>query len=181
MVANAIPFAGVIAGRWTLFEVLALYWAESAVVGAFTLAKMAVVGRWRALPAGLFFVFHFGMFMFVHGIFLAAFFGVSPRPGAGFPPVLGLFRAAGAASLALALSHGLSFGLHFLGEGEYRRTTLSRQMTAPYGRIVFMHLVVLFGGIAAQALGSPLPVVLLLVAAKIALDLRFHGKAHAKS
>ncbi len=47
-------------------------------------------------------------------------------------------------------------------------------MQQPYGRIVGLHLSILFGGFLMMALHSPMWGLLLLVALKIALDLRGH-------
>jgi hypothetical protein len=52
--ANSIPLFGVLFGGWKLDEVMVLFWAESAVIGCYTLLKMAVVGKWRAPFLGLF-------------------------------------------------------------------------------------------------------------------------------
>ena len=47
-------------------------------------------------------------------------------------------------------------------------------MGEPYARIVFMHLALIFGGFLTLLLGSPTPVLLLVIGAKIWFDLRAH-------
>ena len=51
-------------------------------------------------------------------------------------------------------------------------------MSAPYKRIIVLHLAILFGGWGVLALGSPLPVLVILVVLKTALDLKLHLKEH---
>ena len=47
-------------------------------------------------------------------------------------------------------------------------------MNAPYGRVILLHVVILFGGFAVQALHSPAWALVLLVGLKIAIDLKGH-------
>ncbi len=51
-------------------------------------------------------------------------------------------------------------------------------MQQPYKRIVVMHLVIIAGGFAVIALGSPLPLLVLIVIGKIALDIHLHRREH---
>ena len=77
-----------------------------------------------------------------------------------------LFAAAG-----LAISHGLSFWWNFLRGGEYRRTTAGALMFAPYGRLVVLHITIIFGAFAVMLTGAPAAAVAVLVAIKTAIDL----------
>ena len=49
-------------------------------------------------------------------------------------------------------------------------------MAEPYSRIIFMHLVLIIGGLLVLLLGEPAPVLLLVIGAKIWFDLRAHLK-----
>ena len=74
IIANLVPVAGTLFLGWNLSHVMVIYWAESAVIGFFTLCKIVVIGRWGALLAGPFFVGHFGGFMAVHFLFIYTIF-----------------------------------------------------------------------------------------------------------
>ncbi len=52
-------------------------------------------------------------------------------------------------------------------------------MMAPYGRIILMHLTILFGGWLILALGAPILALVLLIVLKIVSDVRAHDKEHA--
>lgn len=176
--ANLAPLFGVLFGGWKLDEVLVLYWAESAVIGFYTLLKMAVVGRWWTLFSGLFFVGHFGGFMavhllFIYGMFVRAANVWSADPGA-IEALTTLFTPLWPALLVLFLSHGVSFALNFIARREYQRTTVSKLMSAPYGRIVVMQFTLIFGGWVVMLLKDPLPALVLLIALKVTADLRAH-------
>lgn len=138
-----------------------------------------------------FFCVHYGLFWAGHGFFVLSFFGASSELysggapggdglvpwGAGGPfevvpetliPALGL----------LFLSHGVSFAFNFLGRGEYRSVQLGDLMTRPYGRVVVLHLTIIFGGLAAMLLGAPVWALLVMIALKIGLDAGAHLKGH---
>ena len=129
-----------------------------------------------------FFTVHYGMFCFVHGVFVFTLFGHEdidfPSPWAMFEKLHreGLLWAVG----GLALSHFLSFLFNYLWKGEYQLNTLPQLMIQPYGRIVILHLAILLGGFVTMALGSPIIVLLILIVGKTLLDLGFHLMEHKK-
>jgi len=158
IIANMVPIAGAVFLGWNLSDVMVLYWAESAIIGFFTLCKIIVIGRWMALLAGPFFLGHFGGFMAVHFLFIYAFFVKGPEAmsdaGGDLPDVARLFVILWPALAALFASHSYSFFANFLGRGEYRKSSVKEQMSKPYSRIVFMHLVLIFGGGISLVIGQ---------------------------
>jgi hypothetical protein len=180
--ANAVPLAGVLFFHWSIFAIVLLYWCENVVVGAFNVLKIlfaepqefwANASKLFLIP---FFIVHYGMFTFVHGIFVLVFFG----PHDGMAPSVDLFESAirqagiGIGVLAVILSHGYSFFQNYLFSGEYRRMSPQVLMAQPYGRVVVMHVTILAGGIATMSLGSPVAVVVVLIVLKTAIDYRAH-------
>ena len=85
-----------------------------------------------------------------------------------------LFTPLWPALLALFLSHGFSFGLNFLAQGEYRGATISGLMVAPYRRVILMQLTLIFGGWLVMALHNPLLALALLIVLKVVTDLHAH-------
>ena len=201
---NLIPLAGVAFLGWRLYDVMLLYWLENGVIGAFTLARMLTAGTARAatLVFGPFFVVHYGMFWMVHGIFVVTLFGgrgpfafgdgfgpVPVGPGSGDPgfgsslplPFMGSVPLVDGFAIALAglvLSHGVSFVQNWLLGGERQGSTPASIMPRPYGRVVVLHLTLLFGGFAVQLSGAPLAALMLMVALKIGLDVAAHLREH---
>ena len=183
ILANLVPLAGTVFLGWKLSDVMVLYWAESAVIGFYNLCKIAVIGRWLALLAGPFFLGHFGGFMAVHFMFIYTIFVQAPadqQSAVALGEVANLFARLWPALLALFLSHGLSFFVNFIGKGEYRTRTINSQMSEPYSRIVFMHLVLIFGGGLSLVLGEPTPVLLLVIALKMVFDIRAHIRERSR-
>jgi hypothetical protein len=197
VVANAIPLFGVLFLGWNVWTILTIYWLENGVVGVFNILKMAraagpePTGRAATLYNGRpviggaaakttlipFFVVHYGIFWVVHGIFVLTLpqfqafggetAGIANDPGAVLFVLLGL-----------AISHAVSYRLNYIGRGEYLRTSVSAQMTAPYGRLVVLHITIIVGGLAIAMTGAPSAAVLILVLLKTALDLGLHLSEH---
>src|SRR2546428_10339851 len=81
LLANAFPIVGVLFLGWTVFPLVLLYWLENVVVGAFNVARLPLAqprepaywaGKLFLIP---FFVVHFGMFTYIHGVLAVALFG----------------------------------------------------------------------------------------------------------
>ena len=197
LAANLLPLFGVLLAGWDVGAIVLLYWIENLIIGGYTILKMLVAGRLHALPQVLFFCLHYGFFCAVHGVFvleLTGYSGTAVQAGAwdwpGVPAPLG--RLAGLAAgilqaapdelpwgcLALLLSHGISFLLLYVGQGEFRRSSPRQLMRAPYRRIVVLHVAIIAGAFLVRALGSPLGLLLALVALKIIMDIMLHIRAH---
>ena len=183
LLANAVPIFGVLFLGWTVFPLILLYWLENVVVGGFNVLKMLLAqpdqpiywaGKAFLIP---FFIVHFGMFTFVHGIFVFALFGpkdVEPFSYVRIVPGAIHANALGWSVLALVLSHGFSFAWNYLKNGEFRRASLSALMHQPYGRVMVLHFTVLLGGWLVMLLSSPVGALVVLVALKTAADWRGH-------
>ena len=188
LATNLIPLVGIALHNWTVFQVLLLYWCENVVVGGFNVLRMLAAqpksevtwaGKLFLIP---FFCFHYGMFTFVHGMFVVALFGGNKFGGFSGATLVSAVRGAGLTLpvAALVASHGFSFFHNYLGGGEYQRVLLPQLMFQPYGRIVVLHLTVLLGGFLVMALGAPVAAIVLLVGLKTAIDLGAHLRERVK-
>jgi hypothetical protein len=181
VLANLIPLAGALLGYWSSYELMLLFWAENVVIGLFQLLRMGTVLVLRREMQMLFlmpfFTVHYGLFTYVHGTFLALLLGGGVTLEAAVVELVSP-EALPWALLALVASHGLSFALNFLGEGEWRRVEPKALMKQPYGRVVLLHLVIIFGGVIAMAANDATIALAMLVVAKVAMDLRAHWREH---
>ncbi|MDH3979509.1 MAG: DUF6498-containing protein [Gammaproteobacteria bacterium] len=196
LLANLLPVFGVLFLDWDVGSIVVLYWAENLIAGAYTLLKMLTVGKLRALPVMLFFTIHYGGFCAAHGLFvleLTQFAGETiaqehswPGPLVLIEMFIDLSRQVLAAApreflwacLALLISHGASFLLLFIGQQEFRWRTVKQLMHAPYSRITVLHIAVIAGGFLVQKMGSPLGLLLALVALKTCMDIMLHNRSH---
>jgi len=189
ILANAVPILGVLFLGWTVFPLLLVYWLENAVIGGFNVAKMLLAqprnplewaGKLFVIP---FFIVHFGGFMYVHGVLVMAFFGPhGTQPFDLIPTAFSAVRAnqLGWSLMGLIASHGFSFFWNYVKNGEYQRASLNALMGQPYGRVIVLHLTVLFGGWLVMLLGSPLPALVVLVIIKTVVDVRAHQAERRK-
>jgi len=147
-----------------------------------------------------FFTVHYGVFWLGHGVFvliaLPLIAGVSSGvegvifnpDGSGTAPIGSMFGTPAGpdwglvqlGAIGLALSHGASFGLNYIGRGEYRTTSPSQLMLAPYGRVVVLHLTIILGATVSIALGTPIGALVVLVTIKTLLDVAFHLREHRR-
>ncbi|PIR87927.1 MAG: hypothetical protein COU10_01925 [Candidatus Harrisonbacteria bacterium CG10_big_fil_rev_8_21_14_0_10_45_28] len=181
ILSNLIPLIGVIFWGWSVFQLLFAFWCESAVIGIYTIIRLAVK---RSISFILFFIIHFGAFMQGHLLVLVVFFhdGVSVSLEMALlgakVSLPATFLIIWPAVLAMTISHGVSFYSNFLKNKEYVNLVPARIMLAPYPRIVVMHLVVIFGAFLAILLGNPIGGLIVLVILKAGLDIFSHIKEH---
>lgn len=189
--ANAFPIIGVLVFHWQIFPIMLLYWLENLIVGAFNVLRMLAsepanavkwLGKLFMIP---FFCVHYGMFTFVHGVFVFALFGGGLHEPGAFPTPAHVLETIarlkiGWAVFAIIASHAVSFVTNYIGGGEYKRVTLDQLMQQPYGRVVVLHLAILFGGFAVMALKQPVFSLILLVVFKTVLDIKSHRAERRK-
>jgi hypothetical protein len=204
---NLAPLIGVLWFGWDAAVIVLLYWAENLVIGFYNVLRMALVRvdhpimnlqKVLAIP---FFCLHFGGFCAIHGVFLLAFFNYkegldSALSGHGWPGPLVFFwllhsvvsvlwqnhpDGMGWLVLGLACSHGISFVQNFVIGKEYTSLTTGVLMGRPYTRIVILHVAIIAGGIPIMMIGSPAPLVVILVLIKIGMDLWLHRRSHRVS
>lgn len=185
LAANAIPLLGVALLDWDSFSIMLLFWIENVIVGVLNVLRMLVsqpksLANWASkLFLVPFFCVHYGMFTAIHGIFVIGLFGEEYGLHMDIPDLLRVPEIFPHAELwwavaALAASHLVSFFANFVFGGEYRTTSASMLMMRPYGRVVILHVTIIFGGAAVMALGSPVWALLLLIALKTVGDLTAH-------
>lgn len=171
LIVDLFPIWAVLTLGWGAAPLVFLYWLENLIIGAVALARMIatsvkehVIGLVGMLFLGPFFIVHYGMFCFVHGIFISTFAnmhagGVDPD----FPSPLGLINRALESGtnmptfiLAIIAVQIYLFVTDFILRGEFRKTTINAEMTAPYGRIIVLHFAIFAGAFALAAIGEPL-------------------------
>lgn len=190
--SNMVPLVGVFFYGWDVFTLMLLFWFENVLIGVFNVLRMiactpgSIVANASKFFFVPFFTVHYGGFCFGHGLFVFALFAPDAYANFGDSPVayLELIPELFAdpvtryAILGLIASHGLSFVMNYLVGGEYRRTNISALMIRPYGRIVLLHIVLIFGGFLAMATGEKRFALVLLVVIKIGMDILAHRVEH---
>ena len=193
LVVNAVPIFGVLLWGWNLWSILILYWLENGIVGALNVARIVLARGDRDAGAAKavmvpFFLLHYGIFWFVHGVFIL--FGLPLLTNVG-----GAANAVDAAAiqpgpnwdairwaaLGLAISHAASFFLNYVGRREYLTATVGGQFVAPYARVVVLHVSIILGAFVSSALGNPIGALVVLVVLKTVIDVALHLREHARA
>lgn len=203
--ANSIPVIGVTFFNWHPIVLLVIYWAESAIIGIFNLVMMFISGIiekgvFSPSGAGLaaifcpFFTFHYGLFMLVHGVFIAVMYMVvtaGSLSGSGesgfelmrviqifFPAewtLRGFMESELSAVAALFINHLVSFYMNFIRTKEYNHTTPPDYMVRPYKRIVVMHITIILGFFTIVLSGlKGAGVIIIWVTLKVLADLKMN-------
>jgi hypothetical protein len=205
---NAVPLVGVLFWGWDVGTILIAYWLENGVIGLINIPKIMLAAGPNSVGGAVmagFFAIHYGGFWIGHGVFVFLIAGIASRGlfgfflGSGFPfsggivdgsisnGGVGLAASSGADApqlllivVLLFLSHGMSFLFNYMGRKEYLNTTPMKQMFQPYGRLIILHVTIIFGAFLVIGLGQPVLLVALLVILKTAVDLFFHLREHAR-
>lgn len=194
---NLIPVLGVLFLDWEIFPLILLYWLENVMLGVLQVVRIVLapveagVPRLAAQAGKLFlipfFTVHYGIFCLVHGVFVFVLFAGDGPLGRepDFPTPGVLMREMSAhhlwiPALALFASHAFSL-LRHLAAGEAAVQVGPKMMGEVYGRIIVLHVAILFGGFAVMLLGSSLIPLLLLIALKTGIDLKAHQAKHERA
>ena len=184
---NAIPVYGVFEWGWKSFDLIFLYWLENLIIGAIMILRMVIRPYSHAvelaMPAFLvpFFTFHYGMFCFVHGTFVVSLFGQGLPPelsGMDIPEIIWplietrhLFWP-----LMGLLAYNLLDWVRDVRERGLGSDGIKQLTTAPYRRIVILHITIIASGFALGALNEPLLGLLLLIVFKTGMDIYHWNK-----
>lgn len=200
VLTNLVPLIGVIWWGWDAFLLLMLYWMETAIIAFWTYVGIATLPRGTGAAeqslAGriaarvgllLFFMFHSGVFMGVHFMFLWTLFaGHWARKIYGpedFVREIVLQTGLWLPLVFMFLVRGFSFGFERLRAGPFMQITVAPANSPPrssldvgsivaalYARIVVMHIVILLGAWLTLAAGADRGPIVLLVVLKTLAD-----------
>jgi len=184
---NAVPVYGVLYWDWHSFDLIFLYWLENLVIGLFMILRILVRPYHHPLeiiyPAFLapFFTVHYGMFCFVHGTFVIALFGKglpAELAQAGIPEIiLPLIESRHLLLPVLALiAYQALDWLRDTSERGLGSDNINGLMTAPYRRIMVLHVTILASGFALGALNEPMVGLLILIVLKTTFDIYHWNK-----
>lgn len=203
-IANLVPLLGVFILNWDAAAIVLLYWIENLIIGSLNILRMVLVNvkspsrQFQKLFMVPFFCIHFGGFCAVHGFFLLTFFKLgtdtdffSPKTTWAGPlifiqllvsVVMRLWenRPPGLEwpTLGLLISHGISFVRNYIIGKEYLSLNLGALMMRPYKRVALMHVAIIAGGVPIMMVGSPVPLLCILIVLKTGMDIWLHNRSH---
>lgn len=192
----AVVVTGVMGFGWSVFYVMVLYWIENVLIGVANLCRILVAGARGGVAAfagslfvGAFFSVHYGLFTFVHGMFVFSMFGPGATAdsmsdpataasafaaGAGLDRWLLLAVLVIAVSVLVDLVRWIAASRPQADAVESKRVAandMKALMAAPYGRVMVLHLTLIFGAMLMAMLDAPAAAAVLLAGLKLAFDL----------
>lgn len=176
IIVNLIPIIGIALYKWNPYDIIILYWLENIVIGIYNFlrilfARKTVGGIQKNSSYAFFFLLHYGIFNLVQGAILA--FTILNKSSFilndDYAGLLVFF-------VALMISHGFSFFYNYIGKKEYLNVSARIQMFSPYGRVVVMHLTILFG--LGASIYTESSFMILFVILKMIFDLLAHANVH---
>lgn len=172
---DLLPIAAVVLFGWKAVPLVALYWLENLVIGAFTILRMIgtvannIANIGFVLFLAPFFTVHYGMFCYGHGMFLRSFSGEEDGGAFGGGPVDLVEWALHTGPHmtwfvgAIVAVNAVFYLVDYILRGGYRTADPSTEMFAPYGRIVTLHVAIILGAGLTMAVGQPMLGVLVLI------------------
>ncbi|OIB59214.1 hypothetical protein BBD46_00590 [Natrialba sp. SSL1] len=204
LIANLVPFVGVVSFGWTLHSLLVIYWLESGVLGAAYVAKIrraegadnpetlpdwefSGFGRSKAQSLDEFvgmpnreiashFVRFYAVFWLFHGVVVLYGF-----PAENPSMEVASIHVVAVAAVGFTISHALSYRINYLGMHEYEHNGPVTVMSEPLHRVVVLHITILLAGIPIELAGSPIGGVALLVGLKLYFDFEAHRREHERA
>lgn len=178
---NALPLLGVLFLDWQSFDIILLYWVENVLIGILAVGRFFYLGLTRSfglLFLGLFFTLHYGGFCMGHLVFLVGLFseGHLPAQSISEVPSYLLHPVMLASILSLLILHGREIWRSDLA---LVQDDPNKAMSAPYKRIVVLHIALIGSGFLLSATGEPLAGLLLLIVLKTAFDVHRERKQPA--
>ena len=159
-----LPLVGLFVWGWDWRPIVLLYWLENITIGGVTfisLVKRARAGEPASMPAA-FFLMHYGMFTFVHGVFVIVMIGLVPvitdTPAEPFNPlwIVAAWLLATLVQWFLALRAD---------------PPMPAGVGRAYGRVVVLHLTILGAVWLIAAFGLPSIVAVFLVVLHAIVDI----------
>jgi hypothetical protein len=196
VLANLVPVACVLLFGWKAAVLLILYWSENLIIGAAYTVRIFSSGMaWGrggqvlSLILVPFFIVHYGMFCFVHGIFVMLIAtiggGTTLMPAMSIPELYARVETLTRTEAGFALSLLTIAAFHtgdlvgWLMRGRPARTNPMTLMFEPYSRIVALHLGIMGGTVVIIILGQPIWALLVLAIMKTLVELGRFGQIAA--
>ena len=187
---NLVPLFGVWFKGWDPKQMFLIYCLETVIIGLYNIIKMAIVTLYKkrdvwenngssTMVRGwffiLFFILHYGLFVFVQMNIFGGVTGLSDKTGNGMFSFV--FHAADLLTddsklvlYGFIVFYGVQMMIDFIASGVYKKTSMGLLMFQPYMRIFIQQFVVILGSMFLQ-FGAGKIFMLIFVAFKIYFEI----------
>jgi len=192
LLINAVPLVGVLYFEWSAINVLVLYWFENLMIGFCTLIRLVMHRRWtrkrgywrhsnrlgiqvnnKPAEMGLIGEYATGTFGFTlgHGIFVGAIALIVHQNYPDQPMWQLSWNQVLRGALAIAAFLGIELVVDLMRIRGASFAAMRDYAQARMGRIIVLHLAIIFGMMAMAWSNSPMGVLYVLIGLKTAADL----------
>ncbi len=191
ILSNLLVISFAIADNLSAVELLWIYWTQSVIIGVFNFIKIFTLKEFNtngikinnsplqptksaAKFSAVFFLLHYGFFHFIYAVFIGSFPFINHSNNSGPDGKFILLSAA-----MFFVSYLIEF-INYNKEEKEELPNLGRLISAPYARIIPMHLTIILGGFIGLAGkvfsgNTNLPVIILFTTIKTIVDLITHS------
>ena len=192
LLINAVPLIGVLYFEWSAINVLVLYWFENLMIGFCTLIRLVLHRRWtrkrgywrhsnrlgiqvnnKPAEMGLIGEYATGTFGFTlgHGIFVGAIAMIVHQNYPDQPMWQLSWAQVFRGAMAIAAFLGIELALDLTRIRSASFAAIRDYAQARMGRIIVLHLAIIFGMMGMAWSGSPMAVLYVLIGLKTLADL----------
>jgi len=192
LLINAVPLIGVLYFEWSAINVLVLYWFENLMIGFGTLIRLVLHRRWtrkrgywrhsnrlgiqvnnKPAEMGLIGEYATGTFGFTlgHGIFVGAIAMIVHQNYPDQPMWQLSWAQVFRGAMAIAAFLGIELALDLTRIRSASFAAIRDYAQARMGRIIVLHLAIIFGMMGMAWSGSPMAVLYVLIGLKTLADL----------
>jgi hypothetical protein len=200
IISNLLIIFFAIIGNWPVASILFLYWVESVVIGLAVFFRLIFFDNFDInslnfnamginfnlknsfskvinIFLAIFFIFHYGFFHLVYLFFIFAF--VFSLPGFSDNGFLFLLSPFFLIPLCFIIFNKLFSEIY--NSGDYVGKSFQEIMFLPYGRILPMHLTLIFGAFFFILFQSHIFILIIFLLLKTCLDIKGHIIKHEKN
>ena len=192
LLINAVPLIGVLYFEWSAINVLVLYWFENLMIGFCTLIRLVLHRRWtrkrgywrhsnrlgiqvnnKPAEMGLIGEYAIGTFGFTlgHGIFVGAIAMIVHQNYPDQPMWQLSWEQVFRGAMAIAAFLGIELAIDLTRIRSASFASIRDYAQARMGRIIVLHLAIIFGMMGMAWSGSPMAVLYVLIGLKTLADL----------
>ena len=192
LLINAVPLIGVLYFEWSAINVLVLYWFENLMIGFCTLIRLVLHRRWtrkrgywrhsnrlgiqvnnKPAEMGLIGEYATGTFGFTlgHGIFVGAIAMIVHQNYPDQPMWQLSWEQVFRGAMAIAAFLGIELAIDLTRIRSASFASIRDYAQARMGRIIVLHLAIIFGMMGMAWSGSPMAVLYVLIGLKTLADL----------
>jgi len=168
--------------NWSVYDVLVLFWAETAIVAFYFVLRVPFLHNWASIFIIPFLIIHMCIFMFIHLVLIKGVASIiHPTLLKDYTVFIEFLSVYWIALIPIFVSHGVSYIFNFIKNKEYKKiqNKIKASNYHPYKRILIMHTILIIGALLTSMVDTSFIAIFILVTLKSIFDLNAHILEHS--